>query len=247
MSDVALTRAALQGALWLFVGLTFVVVAHRMIPFLSAAAVPALDALRPLWLLWTLIGLFVVKGASEVWQAAAGSLPSPLQSLQGVVEIAAGVGLLALAWRWTLVQNVRMRLLGMLHLGFVWLGVSFVLSGSSHVLEAASGGELSLGLAPLHAFTLGFLGSTLMAMATRVSSGHSGRTVAADDIAWRLFWLLQAAALARVAAGMLAALGLQGAAPLLAAAALGWCVVCASWAFRHGRWFGTPRADGRPG
>lgn len=246
-ADFALTRAALQGALWLFIGVTFAVVAHRMIPFFSAAAVPALDAWRPLWLLWSFVGLLVAKGACETWLAWTGSLPAPLLALQSVVELCAGLALLALALRWGLVQSLRIRLLAMLHLGFVWLGLSFVLFGVSHALEVDSDGVLSLGLAPLHAYTLGFLGSTLIAMATRVSSGHGGRTLAADDIVWRLFWVLQAAALTRVAAGVLAALGMQGAMPLIAAAALGWCAVCAAWALRYGRWFGMPRADGRPG
>jgi uncharacterized protein involved in response to NO len=240
LSEPAWTRAALQGALWLFVGTTFVAVAHRMIPFLSAAAVPALDQRQPLWLLWLLVGLLATKGACEVALALAGPLPATAQWLQGAVEGAAGTVLLALAWRWSRVQDLRLRLIAMLHAGFVWLGLSFLLSGVSNVLAAQSGGELNLGLAPLHAFTLGFLGSTLIAMATRVSAGHGGRAVAADDIVWRLFWVLQAAALTRVAAGMFAALGLQGAMPLLAAAALGWCAVCSAWALRYGRWFGTP-------
>lgn len=243
LSEFAWTRAAVQGALWLFIGTTFVAVAHRMIPFLGSAA-PALDERQPLWLLWSLTGLLAAKGACEIAAALAGSLPPTMQLLQGAVEGVAGVALLALAWRWNQVQSQRIRLIAMLHAGFVWLGLSFVLSGVSNVLAGQSSGELSLGLAPLHAFTIGFLGSTLIAMATRVSAGHGGRPVAADDIVWRLFWLLQAAALARVAAGMLAALGLHGATSLLAAAALGWCVVCAAWALRYGRWFGTPQAMG---
>jgi uncharacterized protein involved in response to NO len=94
---------------------------------------------------------------------------------------------------------------------------------------------------------MGFLGSTLVAMATRVSSGHGGRTLAADDTVWRLFWVLQAAVFARVAAALLAAAAVDGAMALIAVAAVGWSAVCAAWALRYGRWYGTPRADGRPG
>ena len=36
-----------------------------------------------------------------------------------------------------------------------------MLAGSSHALAAASSDALSLGLAPLHAYTMGFLGSAL--------------------------------------------------------------------------------------
>ena len=94
---------------------------------------------------------------------------------------------------------------------------------------------------------MGFLGSTLIAMVTRVSSGHGGRTLAADNIVWRLFWVLQAAVLARVTAAVLAAFGVDGAMPLIAVAAVGWCAACAAWALRYGHWYGTPRTDGRPG
>jgi uncharacterized protein involved in response to NO len=117
----------------------------------------------------------------------------------------------------------------------------------SHALSAVSGGEMTLGVAPLHAYTMGFLGSTLIATATRVSSGHGGRTVAADRVVWSLFWVLQCTVLARVAAAVLAASGSGGAVSLIAVAAVGWCVVCVAWALRYGRWFGTPRPDGRPG
>jgi uncharacterized protein involved in response to NO len=64
---------------------------------------------------------------------------------------------------------------------------------------------------------------------------------------WRLFWVLQAAVLARVIAAVFSAAGIVGATPLIAAAAVGWSAVWAAWALRYGRWFGTPRADGRPG
>ena len=246
-SDFVLVRVTIHAALWLFVGVVYAAVAHRMIPFFSAAALPVLDAWRPLWLLASLVGLFAAEGGFAIAEAWHGALPSPLQALQGALELPAGLALLALAIRWGLVQSLRIRLLAMLHLGYVWLGLSFVLAGLSHLLGAASNGSLNLGVAPLHAYTMGFLGSTLIAMATRVSSGHGGRTLAADAIVWRLFWVLQAAVLARVAAAMLAAFAIDAAMPLIAAAAVAWGSACAAWALRYGRWYGTPRSDGRPG
>jgi len=53
-----------------------------------------------------------------------------------------------------------------------------------------------LDLAPLQALTPGYLGDTLFAMATRMSSGHSGRPhAAAADKAWLLYWALKLAIL----------------------------------------------------
>ena len=74
----------------------------------------------------------------------------------------------------------------------------------------AGGGE-GLGLAPTHALSMGYLGATLIAMITRVAAGHSGRPLAADDLAWALYWTLQAATLLRVGAALWPA----GAVPLI--------------------------------
>ena len=57
-------------------------------------------------------------------------------------------------------------------------------------------------LAPLHALTMGFMGATLMAMATRVTLGHSGHPLTADQPTWALFWLYHAIVLMRVGADL---------------------------------------------
>jgi len=141
------------------------------------------------------------------------------------------------------VQSLRIRLLAMLHAGYVWLGVSFALAALSHGLMAASGDEASLGLAPLHALTMGYLGATLVAMTTRVAAGHSGRPLAADNLAWALYWTLQVAVLLRVGAAVVPEVGM----PATLAAAVLWAVAAAGWALRYGSWLGRPRVDGRPG
>ncbi len=238
-----LARAALQLGLWGFVGIVYVTVAHRMIPFFTASALPLLDAWRPTWLLRTFVALL----AAQVPLAWAGlwlwPWPAALRAAQVGLDAFGAVLLLGLALRWGLVQSLRIRLLAMLHIGFVWLGIAFALSALSHALIAASDGTVSLGLAPQHALTMGFFGSLLLAMATRVACGHGGRALAADDRAWALFWALQTAVVLRVGAALWPpAQGL-----LLAAAALAWAAAALGWALRYGRWFGRPRADGRPG
>src|SRR5262249_20230449 len=105
----------------------------------------------------------------------------------------------------------------------------------------------TLGLAPLHAYTMGFLGSTLLAMVTRVSCGHGGRALVADDYIWRLFLLLQFAVLARISGALLQGFADGAGSGVITAAAVGWAVVAMAWASRYGRWYGTPRPDGRPG
>ncbi len=245
LATVPLLRAANQLAIWGFAASVFAIVSHRMIPFFSASAVPTLDAWRPQWLLWLLLGLLwfeLLPALAETWWWP---LPSALRWLQVAVEAPATLLLLWLARRWGLVQSLKIRLLAMLHGGFLWLGLAFALNAVSHALMALSGHELSLGLAPLHALTMGYLGATLLAMATRVSSGHGGRPLAADNPAWALYWVLQAAVLLRVLAAMWTAGAAASALTLLAV--LAWTVATVGWALRYGGWFGRPRIDGRPG
>ena len=241
-SDVML-RAATQLGLWCFVATVFAVVSHRMIPFFSASAIPLLDAWRPMWLLWVMLGMLWLEGFSSVAELLWWPLPNALRWTQVAFELPSALLMLWLAVRWGLVQSLKIRLLAMLHGGFAWLGISFALNAVSHTLIALTAGELSLGLAPLHAMTMGYLGCTLFAMATRVSSGHGGRTLAADNTAWTLYWVLQTAVLLRV----IAALWPTKSALFTLLAIATWNIATVSWAIRYGRWFGRPRLDGRPG
>lgn len=231
---------AYLGLSW-FVVPVYTAVAHRMIPFFTAAAVPVLDSWRPYWLLWSLMVLTWWHGAWVVLDTLGWAQSNPALWGRAAVSAVAGAGVLALAVRWGLVQSLKIRLLAMLHVGFVWLGVAYGLDAASAGLQAV--GHVGLGLAPLHALSMGFLGSILLAMATRVSCGHSGRTLTADDLAWALYGVLQLAALARMAAAVWPQYG----AGILVVAASLWLVATGGWALRYGRWYGLPRVDGKAG
>ncbi len=243
LGHIAGVRAALHAGLWACMTLVFVSVVHRMLPFFSTVAVPWLDAWRPLWLLWVLVAAVGVEAPLAAVDALGLAVPPVLRWAQAGLEAMCAGWLLYLALRWVGVKRPSIRLLVMLYLGFVWLGVAFALAAVSHALHAASGGVWHLGLAPLHALMAGFFGSLLFAMVGRVSAGHSGHAVAADNTLWRLFWLLQCAVLARV----VAALWPGGAGVLLPVAALAWAAAAGLWALRYSCWYGRPPADGRPG
>lgn len=233
--------ALVHTALWGFIVATYVAVAHRMIPFFTSGVLPMIEVWRPFWVLWLMLGAVVLEVGS-VWLTLAGWSDSAVwHTTRGVLELAAGGVLVWLAWVWGLVQSLKIRLLAMLHVGFVWLGLSLCLSGASQLLLAL-GLPSPIGLGALHALTMGFLGSTLLAMVTRVACGHSGRALVADATVWGLFWVLQAAVLLRIAGTLPGASGLW-----LTAAALTWTAVVLVWGGRLVNWFGRPRADGRPG
>ncbi|WP_291477184.1 NnrS family protein [Acidovorax sp.] len=244
----ATARAWIFTGLWGFVVVVYVTVAHRMIPFFTSSAMPMVQAWRPFWVLWLMLAAAALQ-VLAAWLELAG-VPSSAAGtawllVHGTLQLMVGGVLVWLAWVWGLVQSLKNKLLAMLHIGFLWLGVAFLLGGVSQWLV----GTLGMGvpaLGALHALTMGCLASLMLAMVTRVSCGHSGRALVADRIAWSLFWCLQAAALLRIAASVPGIAGLS--LPWLLPVAAGlWAGTMGVWGLRLGRWYSCLRADGRPG
>lgn len=244
LDSPAVARAWVYTALWGCVILVFVTVAHRMIPFFTSSAMPMVALWRPFWLLWLMVGMLALEALSGWLELAlSGSAMGPVWlMLLGGIELMVGALLVWLACVWGLVQSLKNRLLAMLHIGFAWLGLSVVLSGATRLGALLLQTPL-LPLGALHATTMGCLASLTLAMVTRVSCGHSGRALVANDGVWALFWTLQVATLMRIAASAASPLSPW----LLPATALTWLVVVTLWGSRLGAWYGRVRADGKPG
>ncbi|MFI4968895.1 MAG: NnrS family protein [Lysobacterales bacterium] len=208
-------------------------VCHRMIPFFSANVVgPHYRVFKPSWslaLLWVLLlahlGLELAHRYDWLWAADA---PLALFFL--------GHWLAWQPWKCT-----RPGLLLVLHLGFAWLPIAFALYAAQSLI-AFSGGGFVLGRAPVHALTVGFFGSILVAMVTRVTQGHSGRPLEMGAIAWLTFALLQLVAGTRIYAELA-----HEAPRWLVIAAFGWVLAFLPWVVRSLWIFATPRIDGKPG
>lgn len=214
---------ALSAGRWWFVAPVFAAAAHRMVPFFGIAA-PCLDERHPDWLLVGWLGLLAMQPLFD-----ASLVPS------GITAVVDGTAAALVAWlaiRWARTQNLRVRLIAMLHAGFVWFGVALALLAVS-----AWSGDDRLRVAAMHAFGMGFCGSTLLAFVTRVSAAQHGRTHTADDFVWTLFLVVQAAVALRIAAAWLPAM-------LVHTAAL-WALATIAWSARHLLWYGRPREDGR--
>ncbi len=243
-------RIAVVVGIWGAMAVVFVAVSHRMIPFFTAGVVPMLNAWRPMWLLALLVGTLVVELAFAVLDLTVWPLPLAVRGVQTTIEFVAATIVLILAVKWGLMQSLRTRLLAMLHVGFVWLGIALALQAASHGLMLATADQLSLGLAPTHALTMGYMGAMLFAMATRVSAGHSGRSLVADDFIWRLFWTQQLATLLRILAAAWPLWSISSSSwPMRLTALAGtlWALASVTWAVRHCLWYGQARADGKPG
>lgn len=233
----AAVGAALAVGLWWFLSPVFATAMHRMVPFFGVAA-PRLDERHPEWLLWTLLALLGLQVPF-----ASGPLANPMLAATAlVVDAGAAALVFGLALRWRATQNLRIRLLAMLNLGFVWLGLAFALQAASAAQAWFSGEANHSPIPSLHALGMGFFGSIQFAFVTRVSAGQDGRAQAIDRFAWALFLILQAAVALRLVAAWLPATP-----SLLLAAAVLWAFAMLAWAVRHARWYGRPRSDGRAG
>jgi uncharacterized protein involved in response to NO len=230
-----LLRASVALGIWGFCAPVFFTVAHRMLPFFSLDGPAFAKHAHPAWLLAPMVVGLWLHGAAEIDGAA---------WLQLAVDVALAAVTVRIAVRWTLSKAAStQRLMKMLRVGFGWLGAAFVL----YAIDDASllAGGSGLGLAPLHALTIGCFGSLALAMVTRVTCGQSGRTVAADRATWWLFVVFQGAALLRIAAESPRS---PDVAAWLSVAAIGvWVVAFGGWAARWLPVYLSPRADGRPG
>ncbi|MBJ6977855.1 MULTISPECIES: NnrS family protein [unclassified Luteimonas] len=209
----------------------YLTVAHRMFPFFAANVVAGYVSWRPLWLLaafWALcmlhLGLELMHAYAWLWVA---DLPLLALSLLAV-------------WRWW-PRGPKPGILAVLFIGLGWLPVTFALYSAQSLAWLAGEGFI-LGRAPAHALFVGFFGSLLVAMVTRVTQGHSGRRIEMPGVAWFAFAAIQLVTVVRILADVSADAGFWW-----AVAAFGWLVALAPWAIRLGRIYLIPRADGKPG
>lgn len=209
----------------------YLTVAHRMFPFFAGNAVMGYAPWRPLWLLAAFWPLLLAHLGLELFHVYA---------WLWVVDLP--LCALALLMNWKLWPRGRMPgLLAALFIGLAWLPLTFALYAGQSVAYAMTG-IYFLGRAPAHALFVGFFGSVLVAMVTRVTQGHSGRMLAMPKAAWWAFVAVQAVAVARIAAELA-----DDPMAWMAYAAIGWLLALAPWALRIGRIYLSPRADGKPG
>lgn len=209
----------------------FVTVAHRMFPFFAGIVVRGYEGWRALpWLaaMWAFMLVHLVMELLDagkwLWLA-----DLPLFALSGY-------------WLWRNWPRDRApALLRVLFFGFAWLPIAMLLyAGQSLYLLLAE--SHVLGRAPAHALFVGFFGSLLVAMVTRVTQGHSGRPLQLGRVGGFAFIAIQCVTLLRIVAELqLDAMAWQ------VFAALGWLLAFLPWVLRSLYIYTTPRADSRPG
>jgi uncharacterized protein involved in response to NO len=217
--------------LWAFLLVVYFAVCHRMLPFFTSRVVPGYARWQPAWVLYGFAALGLARAVLEPalqWRWLA-TLPL------------AGIALLC-ALKWWPRQGMENRLMACLHYAFTWLAGGLALAAAAD-LGTAFGADWVPARAGMHMLGMGFIGSMLVAMVTRVTMGHSGRALALDAYDWRVFVALQLAVLLRVAGEFL-----PGATQALAGSgALLWTLCLGLWAARKLPVYLKPRIDGAPG
>ncbi|WP_026816780.1 NnrS family protein [Arenimonas composti] len=209
----------------------YATVAHRMFPFFAGNVVPGYRAWRPLWLLGAMWPLWIAHLALEL---------AHLHPYLWLVDLPM-LALTTLAlWRWW-PRGKAPPLLRVLFIGYAWLPLALALYAGQSAWFMASG-EYLLGRGPVHALSVGFFGSLLVAMVTRVTQGHSGRPLVLGTIPALAFAGMQLVAVVRVVSELFA-----NPSPWFIAAGAGWLLVFLPWVVRSLWIYATPRADGKPG
>jgi uncharacterized protein involved in response to NO len=218
---------------WLFLVPVVFLVSHRMIPFFSQSVLVNYLMVRPAW------GpplMLVCAGAHAALELAGMSAWRFLAD----APLAAAALQHTRAWRFR--RSFHARLLAMLHIAFLWLGIAMTLYALQSLALLVSGHDW-FGRAPLHALGIGFFTGMVVAMASRVTLGHAGRALLADQATWAALLGVNVAAALRVAGELWPAAG----AWLNLLAGVVWLVMLGVWAGRYLPMYLRPRIDRRPG
>jgi uncharacterized protein involved in response to NO len=157
---------------------------------------------------------------------------------KGVLLIAIGALFVARAWRWGARYTLRTPLLWVLHAGYAWLCVGFVLRGVAMFTYRVPPS------AGLHALTVGAIGMLTLGMMSRVSLGHTGRMLEAPRSAVVAFVLVILATIARVVGPLI---GPAWVLPSLVVAGSLFAAAFALFLVGYARMLVSPRVDGKPG
>jgi uncharacterized protein involved in response to NO len=135
--------------------------------------------------------------------------------------------------RWRGLHTASEPLLAVLHVGYLWIVLGSILLGASVLTTAVPEA------AAVHAFTAGAIGTMVLAVMTRVSRGHTGRSLEADRTTTLIYAAVIVAGATRVAAAFAAASSMF----LLEISALLWVASFLLFALAYGPMLVSPRVD----
>jgi uncharacterized protein involved in response to NO len=135
------------------------------------------------------IAMALVAAAGAAWVFGA-----PRSLMAALAFMACGATALRLAG-WKSYRAAGVPLLWILHLSYAWIPLGFLLLGLAALGVGAAG-------TAFHALAVGSMAGLIIGMMTRTTLGHTGRKLATQSAEPLMYALIQAGAVARVAAGM---------------------------------------------
>ena len=172
--------------------------------------------------------LAVTALALLIWTGA------PNNAATGWATLAAGAALALRLSRWRGLHTIGEPLLLVLHVGYAWLALGLMLLGLDRLVEFLPA------TAALHALTVGAIGTMTLAVMTRASLGHTGRTLAAGPVTQTIYILITLAALLRIGSPLAG----DRAELLLALAGAAWSGAYGLFALFYGAVLVRPRISG---
>lgn len=231
LESTHLLRLAVRLGLWGGAATVFLVAAHRLTHFLHGSGhTGGWGLLGPL-----LAGAWL-RGLDEGLDLLGVARPGLWQGSLALLQAALAVALLRALLDPALRRALRSDLPRLLQRALLWWVLAGGLEAAAQGLRAAGRPPGGLGEASLHAVTLGFMASTLLAMAARITVTRQGRAVAIDRMLRATFGLLQFATAARLVAALWHSQDPAGAGLWRTLAALAFAVVALAWAVHPGRW-----------
>lgn len=162
------------------------------------------------------------------WVVGQDNLPT------GVLLLAAGAANGVRLHRWAGQRTLSDRLVLILHVGYAFVPVGFLLAGLAAF-------DLAMPSAGIHAWTTGAIGILTLAVMSRASLGHTGRPLVASPALQAVYGSALVAALARLASILVTSHGSL----LLAVAAIAWAAAFVGFAFLYFPILCLPRAPNR--
>lgn len=232
LQELGYTAASARPGIFLgldLIVLVIVIIGGRVIPFFTERAVAGAAPKRRPMIEW------LSPISALAFAIADLALPNSLLAgaLAALAAIANGVRLSG----WYTSRFWKVPLLWVLHLGYAWVVVGFVLRALAAVGAVAP--EFTI-----HAFTVGGIGVLTLGMMARVSLGHTGRPLKPAPAVALAFALMNAAALVR---GLLPVVLPQIFPHLIALSGALWIAAFAIFLAVYAPILTRPRIDGEPG
>jgi uncharacterized protein involved in response to NO len=210
------------------------VIGGRVVPAFTGSALRQSGIASPLRLWRGLtslsVGIMVAVVIVDLWKLGS--------ELAGWVALAAAVIQFVRLAQWRGLRTLSMPIVWVLHLAYLWLPVGLALKALALL------GGFGFAAFSLHALTIGTAATMIVAVMTRASLGHTGRSLVVARPTAYAYGLLAAAAVVRVFGPSLIALPYS---EIVALAAALWTAACVLYLWVYAPILTRPRADGKAG